>query len=202
MDSFDKLKQVWQQQAIPANIPDINELKKSNADNQRKLERVQLLGAISLLLTSVAIIWIGFFSSIHFRSSLTYAAVALIALISATQGIVGLTIYARLRRINISVSVAQNLAQWQRYYTFRKQLIRVNFPLYYVLLNGAFGLYFIEILGMMPLIQRLVCLILYCAWMLYAYFILGKRTLKKEDDRLQAIISNLKTFEQQVQKSD
>ncbi|GAB4040213.1 hypothetical protein [Spirosoma jeollabukense] len=200
MDDFEQLKHVWQQQAVPASMPDVDELKKSNANTQRKLERLQLLSASTLLLTSAFIIWIGFFTSIHFQSTLTYVAVVLLALIPAIQGGISLGVYVRLRRIDVGASVAQHLDQWERYYAFRKQLIRINLPVYYILLNGAFGLYFIEILGYFSLTGRILALVPYVAWMMYAYFVLGKRSLHKENERLESIISNLKMLQDQLNR--
>ncbi|AUD02417.1 hypothetical protein [Spirosoma pollinicola] len=201
MDNFDHLKQVWQQQIIPAQTINPAELNKDNVDHQRKLERTQLLSAIALLLTPVGIIWMGFFSPIHFQSTLTYVAIVLISAISATQGLINVGLFVRLRRIDISMSTTQHLDQWQHYYAYRKQLIRINLPLYYLLLNGAFGLYFIEILGLMPLAGRLISLGMYLAWMLYAYFILGKRTLRKEQERIEIIIHNLQAIQHQLHSS-
>ena len=200
MDNFDHLKQLWQQQPVSARSTNVTvaELKKNNADNQRKLERPQLISAILLLLTAIIIIWMGFFSSIQFQSTLTYIAVVLLALIPAIQGFINLSVYSRLRRIDVTAPVAEHLAQWQQYYDFRKKLIRVNIPLYYVLLNVAFSLYFIEILGHFSLLGRITALSLYTAWVLFAYFVLGKRTLRKEDERLEMIIGNLRTIQQQL----
>ncbi|GAB3979673.1 hypothetical protein GCM10028806_45530 [Spirosoma terrae] len=198
MDDFDKLKQVWQQQAVPVTKPDLDLLKQSNADHQRKLERPQLFSAISLFLTSAFILWMGFFSSITFQSRLTYVALALLSLVPAIQGVISLTVYNRLRRIDVTAPVTEHLSQWEQYYAFRQKMVRINLPVYYVLLNGAFGLYFIEMLGYFPLIGQLVALSLYVAWMLFAYFVLGKRALRKENGRLMSIIDNLKTIQQQL----
>lgn len=198
MDDFEHLKNVWQKQTILKPIVNSAELEKTNADHQRRLERAQILPAIALWLTSVGILWIGFFSGIQFKSSLTYVAVVLLALIPTFQGIINLTIYFRLRRIDVSAPIAQHLSQWQQYYAFRKRLIRINGPVYFLLLNGAFGLYFIEILGYFPLLGRLVALSIYSAWMLFAYFVLGARTLRKEHERLEAIINNLQTLQRQI----
>ncbi|GAB3891126.1 hypothetical protein [Spirosoma agri] len=198
MDDFENLKRVWQQQTIrPADFTSA-ELKKTNDGHQRKLERTQLMSAIALLLTPVGIIWIGFFSGITFQSSLTYGAVILIALIPAVQGIINLSTYNWLRRIDITAPIAEHLSQWQRYYAFRKRMIRFNGPIYFLLLNGAFALYFIEILGYFSWLGRVVVLIPYVAWMLYAYFVLGKRNLQKETERLEAIIGNLQTLQRQL----
>ena len=204
MNDFEQLKHVWQQQIISASSIDIAQLKKTNSDAQRKLEQTQLWPAFWLLLTAVILIaslrsiWMGFFFGIKFHSLLTYAAVVLIALISAVQGFINLAIYARLRRIDVALPATQHLAQWQRYYAFRKQLVRVDIPLYYVVLNGAFGLYFIEILALLPQWQWLTALALYAIWMLYAYFILGKRTIRREHERLELIIKNLQAIAQQL----
>ena len=198
MDNFDELKQLWQQQPIPTPTLPIDQLKKNNVDAQRKLERQQLLSGVLLLLTALFIVWMGFFSSIQFQSELTYLAVVLLALIPAAQGFINLSIYRRLHRIDVTMPVAQHLDQWQQYYVFRKQLLRINLPLYYLLLIGAFGLYFIEILGHFSLTGRIIALSLFTAWMLFAYFVLGKRTLRRENERLETIIANLRTMQQQL----
>ena len=198
MNDFEQLKSLWQQQELTVGAPDPVQLKKNNEDHQRKLERVQLVSAILLLMTTVFILWIGFFSGITFHSTRTYVAVVLIALIPAVQGIINLTVYARLKRVQLAASTTQHLQQWQDYYAFRKRLIRLNLPIYYLLLNGAFALYFIEILGHFSLTGRIIALSLYTAWMLFAYFVLGKRSLRKEYGRLDAIISNLQALQQQL----
>ncbi|MFD2932440.1 hypothetical protein [Spirosoma flavum] len=202
MDDFEQLKHVWQQQSAPASIPDIGDLKKRNKNTQLKLERLQLLSAAALLLTSIFIVWMGFFSSVQFQSTLTYVAVVLLALIPAVQAAININVYVRLRRIDLAASVAQHLEQWEQYYAFRKQSIKVNLPIYYILLNGAFGLYFIEILGHFSMLGRVLALIPYFAWMLYAYFVLGRKSLQKENGRLESIINNLQTIQQQLDSAE
>ncbi|GAB4015343.1 hypothetical protein [Spirosoma koreense] len=198
MDNFEQLKHVWQQQSVLKPAPDLAELRKTAAANRRKLERPQLLSAIALLVTSIVVLWIGFFSGITFRSTLTYVAVILIALIPALQALINFNLYQRLRRIDVTAPITQHLEQWEQYYALRKYLIRVNIPLYYVLLNGAFGLYFIEILGYFSLTGRIVSLSIYLAWMLFAYFVLGKRTVRKETNRLETLIDSLRVIQQQL----
>ena len=98
----------------------------------------------------------------------------LLALIHAIQGGINLGVYVRLRRIGLGASVAQHLDQWEGYDAFRKQLIRINLPFYYILLKGVFGLYFIAILGYFSLVCPILALLPYVAWMMYAYFCVGK----------------------------
>ena len=198
MDNFDSFKNLWQQ-PIAASAPiDSQWLKRTTATHQRKLERIQLIGAGTLFLTAVLLLLIGFGIDLQFRSILTYVAIVLLAAICVGQGIINLNVYSRLRHIDVTAAVTNHLQQWEDYYAFRKRLIRINGPVYYLLLNGAFGLYFIEILGMMPITARIIALSVYVAWMLFAYFVLGKRTLLKEEQRLTEIIDSLRQQQQQL----
>jgi hypothetical protein len=198
MDNFDEFKQLWQKApSVPAPI-DSQQLVRNTASQQRKLERTQLFGAVTLFVTAALLLILGFGIGLQFRSTLTYVAIVLLAVICIGQGLINLSVYSQLRRIDVTTTVTDHLHQWEGYYVFRKRLIRINGPVYYLLLNGAFGLYFIEILGLMPLASRIVVLTLYVLWMLFAYFVLGKRTIRKEDDRLNEIINNLRQQQQQL----
>ena len=192
MDEFDDLKKLWQQSPVTV---DAQTIRLTNATHQQRLERTQLRGAILLLLTAGLLLYLGFGSiltGLAFRAVTTYIAIALLALFSAGQSLIGLYVYQRLRSIDVSAPVTEHLRQWEAYYAFRKRLIRINLPLYYLLLNGAFALYFIEILGLMPMTERVIALTLYGTWMLFAWFVLGKRNLRREEDRLTSIMNNLR----------
>jgi hypothetical protein len=198
MNEFDDLKNLWQQSIPPVGPVDTQVLRRANATAQQQLERTQLRGAILLLLTAVYLIYLGFFSRIPFQAVTTYAAIVLIIVCCIGQAGINLYLLRRLRSINVSAPVAEHLHQWETYYAFRKRLIRINLPVYYLLLNGAFALYFIEILGLLPMITRLVVLAAYIAWMLFVWFVLGKRSLRREETRLNGLISNLRGQQAQL----
>jgi hypothetical protein len=61
------------------------------------------------------------------------------------------------------VFVNDHLQQRENYYAFRKRLIRINRAVYYLLPDGAFGLCFVEILGLMLIVTRVVTLSVYIA---------------------------------------
>jgi Flp pilus assembly protein TadB len=75
-------------------------------------------------------------------------------------------------------------------------------PVYYVLLNIAMAIYMIEIFTGRPVANVIIFIAVYAGWMLFAYFYLGKRNLKKEDNRLRKIIDDLKAIEIQLKKAD
>jgi hypothetical protein len=201
MNDFEELKKLWQQPVAPMQRGEGESLKRINATHQQKLERTQVISAVMLILTAIFLIGLGFFSGLRFQSVTTYIAIVLMALISTGQATINLYMFRQLRQIDDTAPPTKHLQQWKGYYAFRKRLIRINGPLYYVLLNGAFGLYFIEILGLMPMTARIVTLSLYLSWMLFAYFYLGKRTLRREQDRLNEIIGNLHRQQEQLDSS-
>lgn len=197
MTEFDDLKNSWQRATPPVAPVDVRQLRRANATVQQQLERKQLWGAASLVLTALYLIYLGFLSGIPFQALTTYAAIVLIVLCCVGQAGIQLYLYQRLRSIDIAAPVTEHLQQWETYYRFRKRLIQINLPIYYLLLNGAFGLYAIEILGLLPATMQGIVLVLYVAWMLFAWFVLGKRSLRREDDRLTGIMDRLR--EQQTQ---
>lgn len=198
MDEFDDLRNLWQQAAPPVASVDTAKMRRANATAQQQLERTQRRGAITLLLTAVYLVYLGFFSGIPFRAVTTYVAIVLIILCCVGQAGIHLYLFRRLRSIDVAAPVTRHLHQWETYYAFRKRLIRINLPVYYLLLNGAFGLYFIEMLGLLSAPVRLVALVLYIGWMLFAWFVLGKRSLRREDERLSGIITNLRRQQTQL----
>lgn len=198
MDEFDQLKNLWQQAAPPVASVDTEKMRRANATAQQQLERTQRRGAITLLLTAVYLVYLGFFSGLSFQAVTTYVAIVLIILCCVGQAGIHLYLLRRLQRIDVAAPTTEHLNQWETYYAFRKRLIRINLPMYYLLLNGAFGLYFIEMLGLLAVPMRLVVLALYSGWMLFAWFVLGKRSLRREDDRLSGIIGNLRAQQTQL----
>ena len=71
-------------------------------------------------------------------------------------------------------------------------------PLYFIFLNLAMGMYLIEIFQGRPLINVLIFTGIYLGWMLFAYFYLGKRVIRKEEFKLKTIMDNLKQLEAQL----
>jgi len=198
MEDFEKLKALWQQSAPTTPKVDLEGMKKTNQSNQRSLEKTQLRAAIALFLTPVGIQIIFFLTHTHFQSALTYVAVALISVLSVAQGVIHLSLYRRLRRMNVAAPATEHLRQWEAYYQFRRKWVRINNPVYTLALSVALGLYYIEILGLMSVPYRIVVGTLTAAWILYSYFVLGRRQLRKEYGRLESIIQNLKNLQQQL----
>jgi|GEM_PF-221624 len=199
MKDFDSIKDLWQQQT-PADktLSEAAAISKLPAAAKTKLLRHLAIGAVTLTATAVFISWVGFFSGIHFTSSLTYIALLLvIAVILAQVAIIRYT-YQKLKKIDDTLAPAAHLQQWEAYYLFREKQVQWNIPLYFIFLNLAMGLYFIEIFSGRKIFWVIVFIAVYIAWMLFACFVLGKRARAKEVKKLKSIIDNLKLLEGQL----
>ena len=62
----------------------------------------------------------------------------------------------------------------------------------------SFAIYFIESFAALPRTFVAVFVVLYMAWMLFAYFILGPKVLAKEKRRLTDIINELESISQEL----
>jgi FtsH-binding integral membrane protein len=198
MEDFENLKKLWQQESPTPPKIDVSALKKSTQSNQRHLERSQLKAIITLTLTALFIFWLGFFSSLQFRSRLTYAAMIMIIVVCLAQVAVCISIYRRLRRFNVAAPATEHLQQWENYYRFRQKQIKINTPLYSLALGIGLAGYYLEILRYFSLFYQILIWAVTLAWILFAHFVLGRRTIRKEYQRLEEIIDNLRKLQQQL----
>lgn len=199
MQDFDSLKNIWQQPAKgDEGSQDIINTITNTKTIKMKLQKPQLHGTIALTLTALFIACLAIFGNLHFIHWYTYGAMVLICLICLVQAGFMYATYKKIKSIDDTVEPAVHLHQWEAYYDLRKKQNRWNMPVYYVLLNVAMAIYMIEIFTGRPIVNVLIFIAVYMAWMLFAYFYLGRKNLRKEDRRLQTIINDLKSIEGQL----
>ncbi len=197
MQDFDSLKDIWQQSAADK-TPAIIAINKNLKTTKMKLLKPQLHGAVYLTLTAIFIVCLAVFGNLNFQHWYTYGAMALISLICLLQASFMYITYKKIKHIDETAAPATHLQQWEAYYELRKKQLKWNMPVYYILLNIAMGIYVIEIFTDRPIINVLIFIAVYAAWMLFAYFYLGKRSMQRETNRLQSIIDELSGKEGQL----
>ncbi len=201
MKDFDAIKDLWQQ-SKPAEQKsvDLQAITRQAKDTRTKLFRQLLFGGITLFFTVVFIIWIIYFSNVNLTWAVTHIAVWIISTTVLLQSILTLFTAYKVSLVDDTLPPAQHLRQWEDYYSFRKKQIQWNKPLYFFFLNLGMGLYFLEVVHGRPIGYVLTLVAFYLGWMLYAYFVLGKRILEKEEKRLKGIMDELKGIEEQLKE--
>ena len=199
MQDFDSLKNMWQQPVKSGDVSqDIINSITNTKTTKMKLQKPQLHGAITLTLTAIFIACLAIFGGLNFKHWYTYGGMVLICIVCLVQASFMYATYKKIKSIDDTVEPAAHLHQWEAYYDLRKRQNRWNMPVYYVLLNVAMAIYMIEIFRGRPIVNVLIFIAIYMAWMLFAYFYLGRRNLRREDNRLQTIINDLKGIEGQL----
>ncbi|MFC4818063.1 MULTISPECIES: hypothetical protein [unclassified Flavobacterium] len=192
MKDFDNLKDLWKQQE-ETKLPDVFEIIKK-IKKERTFYTNKLLFQVAILaITMIALVWIG--SSIDFKKTTTYIGLGLMLLCIAAFSAVRLYQMITLKRIDLTQKPSATLKQLDEYFSFQ-QIVSTKITLaYFIVLNIAFVFYFIEVMHPMSFQLKTICLTTYIAWMLFAYFYLGKKQKKKENDRIQKIIDSIKELE-------
>lgn len=203
MQDFDALKKIWQEEPGKARqISTPAELSSTSQRNLKWLKNIQLIGAIGQIFTGAFITWMIFYGNFGFKFWYTYLSMGLVVLLSLMQAAFMFYSYGKVNAIDESLSPAEHLRQWEEYYAIRKKQLNFQGPIFSILLSIALGIYYIEILSGRPFWPSLIIIILTIAWILFAYFYLGRKSIKKETGRLQSIIDELKQVEKQFSTND
>jgi hypothetical protein len=162
MQDFDSLKNVWQQSARPDEAkPDLTIIINNTTTAKMKLQKPQLHGAIFLTLTAVFIACLAIFGNLNFTHWYTYGGMVLICMVCLVQAAFMYMTYKKLKSIDNTVEPAAHLRQWEAYYQLRKKQNQWNMPVYYVVLNIAMAIYMVELFTGRPLVNDVVCLLLF-----------------------------------------
>lgn len=196
MDPFETLQDIWKSKQVAPQVQ-MPSLGPTAIHSRRKLQRNLQWGAIALLITGFYIIIVGILMRQEFHSVLTWTGLSLAVLVCWAQSFLQFSTLKKLRAIDEMATPDIHLSQWNDYYAFRKKQIAWNLPLYFIGLNLALALYMLELFKGRPWENIAIFITIYTAWMLFAYFYLGKRSQRKEENRLRGIMDNLEALKAQ-----
>lgn len=199
MKDFDSLKTLWEQAGDGPNSRENKNVQWSSQSRSYKLnlQKEQFRGALMLILTALLLIAMAIFADFS-KTLLTYIGMYLLAAICTAQAILFLFTWQKIKNIDETLPPRQHLQQWETYYNFRQMQIKWNMPLYFIFLNLAMGIYLFDLFKGRPVVNVLIFLAVYLGWMIFAYFYLGKRVIRKEAFKLKTIMDNLKQVEAQL----
>lgn len=193
MKEFDEIKKAWGgQELLPAkNAADIIDGAKNR---KRGFANKILLQAMSLLASCIAGLII--IMTVHFKMMSTYA--GLVIMFLTVFGFSCLKLYelVRLKQIDFTNEPKNLLQQLGEFYNLRKFINTTCISIYFILLNLSFLFYFIETLQPLSNLWIGVSIAAYTAWMLFSYFVLRKRRMKKDKQEVEEMISAVKKLEQ------
>lgn len=197
MEEFKELENLWKQSEtkIPPQKTNISKIK----NNRMKLKNTYTKGAILLILTGIFILGLMIFLDSNLKTILVVSSMIIISITCFLQAALMLFTANEIAKIDETQTPTSHLKQWQSFRVFQKKQRHWNMPVYYTLLSIALGVYMYELLKNVDLWKMILTFAITYSWMLFAYFYLGKKEIKKQDAKLDGIISELKSLENQFQ---
>ena len=197
MEEFKELENLWKQSETkhPTKDTKISKIK----SNRIKLKNTYSKGAILLIVTGILILIMLFFLDSKLKTIPIILSIIIVSLTCFLQAFLMLFTANKISTIDETQTPSFHLRQWQNFREFQKNQRHWNMPVYYILLGSALGVYFYELLKNIDLWKMILAYVITYSWMLFAYLYLGKKEIKKQDAKLDHIISELKSLENQFQ---
>lgn len=197
MKDFNDIQNLWKQQETKP-LPDVTQII-ANAKKDKQIFTNKIIPqTIILALTLPCLLWIG--SIIDFKKTSSYIGLTLMFCCVFVFSAIRLYQIIRLKKMDVTEEPQVNLKKLEQYYSFQKLVSTKITAAYFIVMNIAFGLYFIEVMAPMSTLLKTIVLIVYVAWMLFAFFYLGKKQKAKEYARIQRLIDTIKEMENNYEK--
>jgi hypothetical protein len=197
MKEFDSLQEIWKQQK-QSTLPDVSVIiAKAKKEKQTVANKI-LFQVITLVLSMVGVIWV--VATVDFKMITTFIGIGLMFICVFGFSAIRLYQMVTLNKIDLTQSPSKTLVQLEQFYTFQQFVGTKIMLAYFVVLNIAFAFYFIEVMQPMSTLLKTIVIITYVAWMLVAYFFIGKKQKAREYERTQRIINSIKEMEQKYQE--
>ena len=192
MKEFDNLKAIWDQQNQLV-IPNVSHIIQKAKRAKKAIKNKIIIQVIALLLAMINVIVV--LCVINFKMATTFIGIAITLFTIFAYSAVRIYQVKQLNNINLTQSPQTVLQQLNVYCTFDKILRTKGMLLYFILLNFGMALYFIEVLKPMSLNFKILSLLIYLSWMLIAYFVIGKKQLKKDEEKMNFLINSIQNLE-------
>jgi len=197
MKDFNDIQNLWKQQETKP-LPDVTQIIANAKKDKQHFTNKIILQTTILALTLPCLVWIG--SIIDFQKTTSYIGLALMFCCIFVFSAIRLYQIIRLKKLDVTEEPQVNLKKLEQYYSFQKVVSTKITAAYFIVMNIAFGLYFIEVMAPMSALLKTIVLIVYVAWMLFAFFYLGKKQKAKEYTRIQRLIDTIKEMESNYEK--
>ncbi|MBC7743668.1 MAG: hypothetical protein H7096_01040 [Flavobacterium sp.] len=194
MKDFEALKDIWHNQIT---LPKVSEedvlikLRKTKNGFANKL-MMELMG-IFLAIAVLMYVWI----SSPFKMWTTHLAMLIIIGCCFYYLYVQLKDYFRIKDDTLLNKPKDYIDYLKKYKSDRYKFNTRKYNIYTLFLSLGFLLYFVEIAFLVPVWVAAIGLIFTLSWILFCFFFLMKRYIRKEESRLEDMIANLERLEKQ-----
>lgn len=195
MKEFDDLKGIWQSQSMQG-LPDAAQIMQQ-VDAGRKQMGLSLRNSVLQLIPAFAVI-LAIALLIPFDSLVTYIGIVIILACIAVYALLILKHYYSLSRDYSMLKPSEYLIKMEEQYTIRNRFNAYGPPLYMIILFIGVCLYMITILKNVNPLYLYGGIFLVLVWFVFVYSVLNKRIIKRESERFETLLSQLRLLQNQM----
>lgn len=196
MKDFEQIELLWKAQP-EKRLRSADEVLRQVKKDMSGLSRKLLLGILAMSGTVVLMFLIVFF--VPFKSIITYLGIGIIMLTVCIYAAMMLRDYKLISRNDFTTDPKNYLNELKKYQQNRIKFSGLVYYVYILLLSAGFGLYFIEILDMLPVWLKIVAYVVTAAWFLFCTFYLKDRINKAEEEKVALVIDRLERLQGQFE---
>lgn len=193
MKDFNAIQNLWKEQRMDL-LPDASTVLANAKKVQHSINKKIKIQVIFLTLVVVFILIL--VNVIPFKQTTTFIGIGMMAFTILLFSAIRLVQVRKLHKIDLTQNPKQLLVALENYYKFQIKVNTEYTLFYFILMNVALALYFIEVLAPVAVLYQIIILLIYLAWMLFAYLYLGQKLKTKEHAKTQIIINTVKEVQQ------
>jgi len=199
MQAFDQIQELWQKHEVEVKVSADEMLQQVKKEvNGLKLKSALNILGMSLSFIAIAGIWMFY----HFDSWTTHVGLSITL---AAIGVYTIILYRSHRLIaknDYTVHPTAYLSALKAYQLNRYKLYDSLYWFYTVALSLGMIFYFIEMLGYLSLIQKVIAVGLTVLWMLFCSTLLRKAVIKREKERIALLIEKFERISGQISQPE
>ncbi|WP_029286004.1 hypothetical protein [Pedobacter sp. R20-19] len=195
MQAFDQIQELWQKHEVEVKFSADEMLQQAKKEvNGLKLKSaLNILGMAASFIAIVAL-WIFF----HFNSWTTHVGISITIITIGVYTIILYRDYRLIARTDFTAHPNEYLNNLKTYQINRYKLYNTLYWFYTVALSMGIIFYFIEILSLFSLLQKVIAIGLTFLWILFCSTILRKAVIKREKERIALLIEKFERISQQI----
>ncbi len=200
MKDFEALKNIWHSQVALPKVSHSDVLKrvrktKNGLANKLLFELIGMGAAIALL----TFVWL----TSPFKMWTTHLGMFIFIFCTLYYLYTQVRDYIAIKDESLLLSKPEEYIEYLKRYKHHRNVLNTrNYLVYTVLLSIGFAFYFVEIAFLASIAITIIAILFTVGWILFCYFFLMKRYMRKEESKLAEMIENLERLQKQFEDSE
>ncbi|MEO8794344.1 MAG: hypothetical protein ABI390_02695 [Daejeonella sp.] len=200
MKDFEALKNIWHSQVELPKVSHSDVLKrvrktKNGLANKLLVEVIGMGAAVAVII----FVWL----TSPFKMWTTHLGMLIIIFCTLYYLYIQIRDYNAIKDESLLLNKPEEYIDYLKRFKHHRHVLNTrNYLVYTVILSLGFAFYFVEIAFLASFAITILAILLTVGWILFCYFFLMKRYMRKEESKLAEMIENLERLQKQFEDSE